>query len=540
MTGGHGHGHWLGREADGPDDVRKAVREQIKAGAAGRAPAPPQGRSTGTFRAATAARWRIEVYRVGKGGEQMAGSGSDSSVISAQRVQLPALADDPVLTALHLAEESYRSIRGDMERLIAELARTTGHLEETRRQLGEAQGETRSLSAQLAATEQDRQQEQARAERHRERAQQLADALKDIHRAIFSGNVYELLLKACLTLTGGTRGLYVTVRGQDQNLRIRAAIDVDDYPHAPPSEFIKGLCFRVLKDRESLVCNVGEDREGLPTPAVEAERFHNFVVAPVVLLHGLDGVLIVADKMKGDFDEDDVEMLVSVGDQASVALENHQLRLELQRAYLTTITALADAVEAKDAYTAGHCDRVARYAHRIAEELNLSDRDRSIAFCAGLMHDVGKIGVSDGVLNKPGDLLPEERELVRSHVRVGHDLVNKVPVLDPVAESVLRHHEWYDGSGYPDGLKGDEIPFTARIIAVADAYSAMIDRRVYKEPIPLDEARAELERCAGTQFDPDVVEAFLRVLERGDLHVDPEQEDIGYAPLLGLHPATLS
>jgi putative nucleotidyltransferase with HDIG domain len=470
----------------------------------------------------------------------MAGSGSDVSVIAVQPQQLPSLADDPVLTALHVAEESYRSIRGDMERLIAELAQTRGQLDETRRQLDQAQGQTRSLGAQLAATEQDRQQEQARAERHRERAQQLAEALKEIHRAIFSRNVYELLLRACLTLTGGTRGLYITVRGQDQNLRIRAAIDVDDYPHAPPSEFMKALAFKVLKDRQSIVCNVGEDREGLPTPAVEGEQFHNFVVAPVVLLKGLDGILIVADKMKGDFDEEDVAMLLSIGDQAAVAVENHQLRLELQRAYLTTITALADAVEAKDAYTAGHCERVARYAHRIAEELELPDRDRSIAFCAGLMHDVGKIGVSDGVLNKPGDLLPEERELVRSHVRVGHDLVNKVPVLDPVAESVLRHHEWYDGSGYPDGLKGDEIPYTARIIAVADAYSAMIDRRVYKDPVSPDQARTELERCSGTQFDPEIVEAFLRVLDCGDLHREDEEDDLGYAPLLGLNPATLS
>ena len=470
----------------------------------------------------------------------MADSGSDASVISTQVQQLPALADDPVLTALHLAEESYRSIRGDMERLIAELAQTRGQLDETRRQLDQAQGQSRSLGAQLAATEQDRRQEQARAERHRERAQQLADALKEIHRAIFSRNIYELLLRACLLLTGGTRGLYLTVRGQDQLLRIRAAVDVDDYPHAPPSEFLKALSFKVLNDKESIVCNAGEDREGLPTPAVEAERFHNFIVAPVVLLKGLDGILIVADKMTGDFDQDDVELLLSVGDQASVALENHQLRQELQRAYVTTITALADAVEAKDAYTAGHCERVARYAHRIAQELALSDRERSLAFCAGPMHAAGKIGVSDGVLNKPGELLPEERELVRSHVRVGHDLVNKVPVLDPVAESVLRHHEWYDGNGYPDGLKGDEIPYTARIIAVADAYSAMIDRRVYKEPFSPDQARTELERCAGTQFDPEIVAAFLRVLERGDLHVDPDEDDIGYAPLLGLNPATLS
>ena len=478
----------------------------------------------------------------------MAGSGSESSVVTEQHEGLPSLADDPVLSSLHQAEEAYRARRGDMERLIAELDRARGRVAEARQQLGEAQeqlGEaqvqSRDLGSRLAVTEHARDLERVRAEHHREQAGQLAAALKDMHRAIFSGNVYELLLRACLTLTGATRGLYVTVRGQDQLLRIRAAIDVDGYPSSPPSEFIKALSFRVLKDRQSLVCNAEGDAPGLPTPASDAERFHNFIVAPVVLMKGLDGVLIVADKLHGDFDDDDVEMLLSVGDQAAVAVENQQLRQELQRAYLSTIIALADAVEAKDAYTAGHCERVARYAHRIAEELALAPVDRSVVFCAGLLHDVGKIGVSDGVLNKPGQLLPEERELVRSHVRVGHDLVNKVPILHSVAESVLRHHEWYDGNGYPDGLRGDEIPFTARIVSVADAYSAMVDRRPYKDAASPEQAREELSRCAGTQFDPEIVEAFLRVLDSGDLHRDEEDDDdLGYSPLLGLNSATLS
>jgi putative nucleotidyltransferase with HDIG domain len=476
----------------------------------------------------------------------MADAGAGSAALPTEGEQLPPLADDPVLSHLQRAEEAYRAHRGEVERLIAALHQARGQLDEARRQveetrgrLGQAEDRSRELDALLAASEREREHERARADRHAERARRLADALKDIHRAVFSGNIYELLLKACLMLTGATRGLYITVRGQDQTLRIRAAIDVDDYPHAPPSEYLKALAFKVLGDRQSIVCNRGEDRDGLPTPAQPAEEFHNFIVAPVVLMKGLDGILIAADKMRGDFDDDDVEMLVSVGDQASVALENHRLRQELQRAYLTTITALADAVEAKDAYTAGHCERVARYALRIAEELALPPRDRSVVFCAGLMHDVGKIGVSDGVLNKPGDLLPEERELVRSHVRVGHDLVHKVPLLNLVADAVLRHHEWYDGSGYPDGLRGDEIPFTARIVSVADAYSAMIDRRVYKEPRTPEQAREELERCAGSQFDPRIVEAFIRVLDRGDLHREDDEDEAGFAPLLGLGPATL-
>ena len=198
------------------------------------------------------------------------------------------------------------------------------------------------------------------------------------------------------------------------------------------------------------------------------------------------------------------------------------------------VTVLADAVEAKDAYTGGHCARVARYARSIGAEMGLSVRDLSVVYCGGLLHDVGKIGVSDGLLNKPGALLPEERELVHSHVRVGHDLVNKVPILTAVADAVLYHHEWFDERGFPDGLRGDEIPLTARIVAVADSYSAMIDRRSYKEPFSPGRARAELERCADTQFDPQVVEAFVRVLDRGDLDHDDAEEEVGFGPLLGL------
>ncbi|HTE20536.1 MAG TPA: HD domain-containing phosphohydrolase, partial [Armatimonadota bacterium] len=130
-----------------------------------------------------------------------------------------------------------------------------------------------------------------------------------------------------------------------------------------------------------------------------------------------------------------------------------------------------------------------------------------------------KIAVSDGVLNKPGPLLPEERELVRSHVRVGHDLIDNVPALGTVADVVLHHHEWYDGTGYPDGLKGEDIPIGSRIVCAVDSYCAIVTKRSYKPAYSPEQARAELIRCSGGQFDPQVVQAFLAVLDT------PEAED---------------
>jgi putative nucleotidyltransferase with HDIG domain len=205
---------------------------------------------------------------------------------------------------------------------------------------------------------------------------------------------------------------------------------------------------------------------------------------------------------------------------------NDDLRRRLQQTYVGTIEMLADAVETKDAYTHGHCRRVSHYARLVARRMELPDREVKLACLAALLHDVGKIGVTDAVLNKPGRLLPEEKLLIQSHVRLGHDLLESVPGLREVAGAVLYHHEWYDGTGYPDGLSGDDIPRVARIVGVVDAFCAMIDTRSYKPARTPDEAREELRRCAGTQFDPNVVEAALDVLPAP---IDLGDDDLEYA-----------
>jgi putative nucleotidyltransferase with HDIG domain len=225
------------------------------------------------------------------------------------------------------------------------------------------------------------------------------------------------------------------------------------------------------------------------------------------------GVLIVADKAHGQFDETDLETLLHVGDQATVAMDNARLRAELEDAYIGTVGLLADAVEAKDPYTRGHCQRVSQLSRLTAQRLGLDDATREVVCLAALLHDIGKIGVSDGILNKPGPLMPAERELLRAHVRIGHDLLRSLPALDDVSEVVLHHHEYFDGTGYPDGLAGEEIPIGSRIVAAVDAYCAMIDKRSYKAPSSDAEARAELARCAGAQFDPRVVAVLTSVLD---------------------------
>jgi putative nucleotidyltransferase with HDIG domain len=193
-----------------------------------------------------------------------------------------------------------------------------------------------------------------------------------------------------------------------------------------------------------------------------------------------------------------------------------ETRESRDRAYAAVLALLVECVGRQDPYTRDHCEQVSQYARLAAERLALTDDEMHVVCCAALLHDVGKIGIRQSVLNKPGQLLPEERAHVETHVRIGYDMLNEIPSLHSVAEAVLYHHERFDGSGYPDGLAGEQIPVASRIVAVVDAYCAMLDRRSYKEAYSPRRARAELLRCAGTQFDPVIVRAVLAAINEID------------------------
>lgn len=184
----------------------------------------------------------------------------------------------------------------------------------------------------------------------------------------------------------------------------------------------------------------------------------------------------------------------------------------LQSTLEGTIQALAAAIDAKDAYTGGHSAEVSRHAEAIARGLRLPPDDVEAVRIAGYLHDLGKVGIPDHVLRKPGPLDPTEREQVRTHSLLGYRILRSIPMDDRVKLAVLHNHERWDGTGYPDGLKGGEIPIHARILMVADAYEAMTSTRPYRRALEPMEAIAQLHAEAGRQFDPDVVDAFIRTL----------------------------
>jgi putative nucleotidyltransferase with HDIG domain len=194
----------------------------------------------------------------------------------------------------------------------------------------------------------------------------------------------------------------------------------------------------------------------------------------------------------------------------SSGIFNSRLYDDIERSYLQTVGALTNAIEAKDPYTKGHTERVAKLSMRMAEALGLSGQEKEHLRFAALLHDVGKIGINRDILRKLSALNEEETDEMRSHPGKGVQILTPIHFLKPVLSSIRHHHEHYDGTGYPLGLKGGEIPFKARILSIADAWDAMRSDRPYRAALSLEEAKRELLRHAGTQFDPDIVDVLIR------------------------------
>ncbi len=227
----------------------------------------------------------------------------------------------------------------------------------------------------------------------------------------------------------------------------------------------------------------------------------------------LVGFLAAASLTKGKrFDEGQRKLLSIVGSRAAAAIENARLYEDLQATFQQTIHGLAKAIDKMDRYTAGHSDRVAQYAVYLAQRLGLGAHETEIVRQSALMHDIGKIGCVLN-LNKPGKLTTDEYEVFKKHPVYGRDILDPIKFLHPLIPGVYLHHERWDGRGYPLKMKGNEIPIIARIISVADTYDAMTSNRSYRRALPHEVAVAEIERCATSQFDPDISRIFVEGLD---------------------------
>jgi len=307
---------------------------------------------------------------------------------------------------------------------------------------------------------------------------------------------------ASLLLLDATTGeLYFEVASGEQSEKLKEI-------RLQPGEGLAGWVAR--KGGAVIVDEVIEDRRfASKVDRLTGYQTHNMIVASVATKEKMWGVLEVLNKRAGSFSDEDLELVQALANQVAIAIENATIYQEMRQVFLGVTSALADALEQRDSYTGGHTRRVHEYSVAIARRMGLDHDEIEALRLAAIMHDIGKVGVSDQVLRKTYRLNEEELSEMCRHPEMGKNIIAHLPELEKVLPGVLHHHEQFDGNGYPAGLKGEEIPIIARIIGVADAFDAMTSDRPYRKALSHEAAFAELERCSGSQFDPICVRAFM-------------------------------
>ncbi len=260
--------------------------------------------------------------------------------------------------------------------------------------------------------------------------------------------------------------------------------------------------------KQGRILALADNRRGRADDA-ESEEGRSFLLVPIQARGKPVGLLDLAVAAgAGSFSQRDLSLIGILANQAGISLENARLYEAIRRDYTDVIQALAGAVDARDHYTRQHSNRVSLYGVAIARHMRLEQSVIEAVQFGGLLHDIGKIGIPDQILNKPSRLSEEEFQVMKSHSALGAGLLRQVDSLSHLVPLVLYHHERFDGRGYPDGLVGKQIPLGARILNVADSFETITSDRVYHKARSFDEGLAEIKRCSGGQFDPEIVAAF--------------------------------
>jgi putative nucleotidyltransferase with HDIG domain len=271
----------------------------------------------------------------------------------------------------------------------------------------------------------------------------------------------------------------------------------------------QGWIKRVLDSNESVIVpDLKRVLQDSPSPhsVIKSSLF-----VPLLTHHQRHGVLHIHSPKPHAFEEEDAMMLYTIANQLAMNIENLDLLKEVQRLFYSCIEGFSTALEFKDNETEGHCQRVAGYAVEVSQRMGIDSRMQEMMRQGAMLHDIGKIGVPDAILKKPGQLTPEEMKVMRKHPEYGYRMLKNVNFSEEVTLILLQHHERYDGSGYPAGLKGEDIFIGARVFTLVDAYDAMRSDRPYRKGTAYESACAEILRCSGSQFDPGVVEVFLKI-----------------------------
>jgi len=282
---------------------------------------------------------------------------------------------------------------------------------------------------------------------------------------------------------------------------------------------------RVTREGVSVLSSGVPDELGIPGSANLAEgAVVSALCVPLQSRERVFGVIYV-DATAGirDFEKEDVELLTAIGIHLGALMENIELSLRNQELFIGVIRTLVYIIEAKDKYTLGHSERVTRISLAVADEIGIDQKEREALRVAGLIHDIGKVIVPGEILNKPDGLTREEYSIIKKHPVIGYNFVEHLAGFKEVRNGILSHHERFDGKGYPNGLKGENIPFIARIIAAADAFDAMTSDRPYRKSFSEEHAIEELLANKGTQFDAQVIDAFIQAYVSGNINLEMEK-----------------
>lgn len=286
--------------------------------------------------------------------------------------------------------------------------------------------------------------------------------------------------------------------------------------HPGPFRLSRSILQKTVKDEMCiLAADASNDERFAPSQSIMSLHLRSIMCAPVISKGNLLGVIYLDNRNAPNrFDDNDLALLSALANQSAVAIENSQLYEEVQKAYHEVILALMNTVDAKDPYTRGHSGRTSRYAAGIAQEMGFNQTECEKIKTAAQLHDIGKIGVGDFIMSKVNPLSSTEYNTIKAHVLTGESIIKPIKYLHFALPLVRHHHEHYDGTGYPDGLKGEEIPLGARIIGAADAYDAMTTQRPYNKPLSFEEALKKCASSAGKHFDPSVIEALARFINK--------------------------
>ncbi len=336
--------------------------------------------------------------------------------------------------------------------------------------------------------------------------------------------VLKEVLNESVNISGARWGFIMLIDDETGKLYLKASKGIDKAAQGiieAEYEPGKGLISRAMEEERPIIGDdILNEEEGL------SNLRSSVLVVPLRFNKKKIGAICLSDKVSGEpFYSTDMKLLETLGVMVSVLIENARLYTNLQGLFFSAVEALSFAIDEKDPYTHGHSKRVTEYSMELANFMNLTEREKAIINLASIMHDVGKIGVPEAVLHKKDKLNDEEWEKIKQHPLKGDHILQpmrktkKITTnlsmtfedIQSITPGVKYHHERYDGNGYPDKLKAEDIPFIARIIAVADAYDAMTSNRAYRKAMSPEAACRELRRNEGQQHDPEIVKSFLKL-----------------------------